>query len=726
MHDWASGVDIEQGATAQVAKTSLKNDQCSYKNTRWDSYVGLGDLEVAIKKFTGSKRVNEVEARKHFEEELKILKRLHDDDCSESEDPFEYIIRPIAFWKGTTEGEYRHPAIVFEKVAIDLHKLLTKANETPAAFPARKRLKVAIEAARGLVHMHGYSIVDDANTDDNGAAGGESKGEDRARVRARSSGGTLEEERYRMLHRDISARNIGIVEPPGSTFPWSSTKVLDLGCSKMNLRRGANVKTYLTTGTDAPGTTGYQAMECFLEKKYTHRSEVFAFGVVLLNLLTTKEAYWKKEDKERSVVLLYKWVHSCEKARRDKHPKESKEMAPTKTDEGHTLKMALVDDWVDLRCWSRKRDLTERIKKLALDCTEQEELSRPEEVRDVLRTLEKIQEDWVATVIQARVRGRQSNAELYERKDKLSKAQSTFNEWREREKSQLGGDIELSEMYQGLLPQHLEDLATKIRNLTKVCVKSAAEVVATIQDGKDKYAQQKAELTELFAVQSHFREWLVEEKQRLSEDTKLGDVQRVNLQFTLGRYQNTEAYFEPRYDNIGELNAERQRYEQKKSEAYNIFQKKEENKRTTEKKKVTLSNQIHFIQETLASDAETGERRQQQRQQREQERLQNQEKCDAPVVDDRDSQGGVFDQTSPSWERGKKPIVKPCFHHLKGNCEHYQRTGESEFILWSIFRSKSSSSCFYVFCLNISYVLTSPASPLRLCLFHYFIVFILL
>jgi serine/threonine protein kinase len=89
------------------------------------------------------------------------------------------------------------------------------------------------------------------------------------------------------LHRDIKSANIGLgLEPADGGSPYS--KILDCGLAKAVGGGGAAAAAAAGvsfTGGLVAGTAGYMAPEV-ANAKYTVQSEVFSFGVVLLEVFT--------------------------------------------------------------------------------------------------------------------------------------------------------------------------------------------------------------------------------------------------------------------------------------------------------------------------------------------------------------------------------------------------------------------------------------------------------
>lgn len=130
-----------------------------------------------------------------------------------------------------------------------------------------QRLKISIGAARGLDYLH-------------------------------TGVGT----RHGIIHRDVKSSNILLDKD------WSA-KISDFGLAKFCPTN--QPRTYINTLIK--GTFGYLDPEIFLTGKFTRKTDVFAFGVVLFELLSGRHAILPDDDEDLSLA---RWAQNCVKKRK--------------------------------------------------------------------------------------------------------------------------------------------------------------------------------------------------------------------------------------------------------------------------------------------------------------------------------------------------------------------------------------------------------------------------
>ncbi|XP_031109946.1 wall-associated receptor kinase 1-like [Ipomoea triloba] len=182
---------------------------------------------VAIKRLKEGSKQGEGE----FWTEIEMLSKFQN----------EHLVSLIGF---CNEGKER--VLVYEympkgTLADHLHKFdrLGKNDDHPLSW--EKRLEISIGAARGLHYLH--------------------------------------TSKPKAIHRDVKSSNILLDES------WVA-KVSDFGLSKM----GPGNKSFTHISTIVKGTFGYLDPEYFTTCRLTTKSDIYAFGVVLLEVLTGRPA----------------------------------------------------------------------------------------------------------------------------------------------------------------------------------------------------------------------------------------------------------------------------------------------------------------------------------------------------------------------------------------------------------------------------------------------------
>ncbi|KAK7261337.1 hypothetical protein RIF29_27646 [Crotalaria pallida] len=210
------------------------------------SYVYRGRLKdgsnVAVKRLKDQGRL---EADTEFFTEIELLSRLH--HCH---------LVPLVGYCSELKGKQAQRLLVFEYMTHgNLRDRLDGVFGKNMAWSTR--VSIALGAARGLEYLHEAAAP-------------------------------------RILHRDVKSTNILLDEN------WQA-KITDLGMAK-NLRGDD-----LTCCPDSParmqGTFGYFAPEYAIVGRASLESDVFSFGVVLLELITGRQPIHKSAGKEESLVI---------------------------------------------------------------------------------------------------------------------------------------------------------------------------------------------------------------------------------------------------------------------------------------------------------------------------------------------------------------------------------------------------------------------------------------
>ncbi|KAK0576454.1 hypothetical protein LWI29_017780 [Acer saccharum] len=167
-----------------------------------------------------------------FLNELESLSRLHHRN----------LVRLLGFCE-----DYNELVLVYEFMSNgSLHDHLHSLESSPLmSWP--KRIKVALDAARGIEYLHEYAVPT-------------------------------------IIHRDIKSSNILL------DATWTA-KVSDFGLSLMG---PSDDESHLSLR--AAGTFGYMDPEYYRLQKLTTKSDVYGFGVVLLEMLSGYRAIHKNEN----------------------------------------------------------------------------------------------------------------------------------------------------------------------------------------------------------------------------------------------------------------------------------------------------------------------------------------------------------------------------------------------------------------------------------------------
>ncbi|PON97847.1 Mitogen-activated protein kinase kinase kinase [Trema orientale] len=192
-------------------------------------------------------------------------------------------------------------ALVYEYVANGNLEVHIRAD-TKMVLTWKERLDIAIDAARGLVYLH-------------------------------------EHEKPPIVHRDLKPQNILLTDN-------LQAKIADFGISKL-FSLESN-RSHVTT--DVKGTTGYLDPEYHTTKQLNTSSDVFSFGVILLELITGKAAIIKDPTRPNDIHIS-QWVA------------------------GKSI-TSIVDP--RLQAGSYSIDSVRRVKEIAMDCVKLTKIERPD------------------------------------------------------------------------------------------------------------------------------------------------------------------------------------------------------------------------------------------------------------------------------------------------------------------------------------------------------------
>ncbi|XP_044507647.1 putative serine/threonine-protein kinase-like protein CCR3 [Mangifera indica] len=194
--------------------------------------------EVAIKRGeTGQKMKKFQEKESAFESELAFLSRLH----------HKHLVRLVGYCEEKEEKllvyEYMKNGALYDH----LHDKNNVEKSSSVINSWKIRIKIVLDASRGIEYLHNYAVPP-------------------------------------IIHRDIKSSNILI------DAHWTA-RVSDFGLSLMGPESERDFRPI-----KAAGTVGYIDPEYYGLNVLTTKSDVYGFGVVLLEILTGKRAIFKTDE----------------------------------------------------------------------------------------------------------------------------------------------------------------------------------------------------------------------------------------------------------------------------------------------------------------------------------------------------------------------------------------------------------------------------------------------
>ncbi|ESW22558.1 hypothetical protein PHAVU_005G163100 [Phaseolus vulgaris] len=184
-----------------------------------------------------------VQGFQQFQAEVKLLMRVHHKNLTSL----------VGYC-----NEETNKGLIYEYMANgDLHEHLSGKHSKTKFFTWEERLRIAVDAALGLEYLQ------------NGC-------------------------KPPIIHRDIKSTNILLNEQ-------FQAKLADFGLSKIIPTEG---ETHVSTVV--AGTPGYLDPEYFITNRLTEKSDVFSFGVVLLEIITNQPVIMRGEE----TIHISEWVRS--------------------------------------------------------------------------------------------------------------------------------------------------------------------------------------------------------------------------------------------------------------------------------------------------------------------------------------------------------------------------------------------------------------------------------
>ncbi|OAE28799.1 hypothetical protein AXG93_3096s1130 [Marchantia polymorpha subsp. ruderalis] len=250
--DWKTPVDVQSFSVEELCRITSGFSESQMIGFGGYGRVYSGELPDGRKVAVKLASAGSLQGSKQFRNEVNLLSRLHH--------------RNLVRLEGYCNDK-KYQALVYElmkegNLATHLAakgspaKLGNKAEvETRGCLPWYKRVEIAFEVAQGLEYLHSFADPP-------------------------------------VIHRDVKPSNILLDEN-------MVAKLADFGLTK----EFPELETHIST---APaGTAGYFDPEYFLRQQLTTASDVYAYGVVLLQLVTGQVAIDHRREDETNII---EWV----------------------------------------------------------------------------------------------------------------------------------------------------------------------------------------------------------------------------------------------------------------------------------------------------------------------------------------------------------------------------------------------------------------------------------
>ncbi|XAR54206.1 Non-specific serine/threonine protein kinase [Bertholletia excelsa] len=216
----------------------------------YKGFINQGATSVAIKRLNAESR----QGADEFWTEIKTLSKLR----------HTHLVSLLGYCDDDKEMILVYEYLYHGTLADHLYKIKGKENRNRVFhLNWEQRLKVGLGAARGLDYLH-------TNSQQN------------------------------IIHRDIKSTNILLDDN------WVA-KISDFGLSKGGTTSTINTRSHIST--NIKGTFGYLDPEYFLTRRLTKKSDVYAFGVVLFEVLCGRPAVDTRLEEEQHSLAF--WAQEC-------------------------------------------------------------------------------------------------------------------------------------------------------------------------------------------------------------------------------------------------------------------------------------------------------------------------------------------------------------------------------------------------------------------------------
>lgn len=240
----------------QCRQFSIDEIRSSTNSFDLELYLGRGGYGIVYKgSIDGGTETVAIKRRKlgstqgdnEFWTEIRLLSKIR----------HQHLVSLIGYCNDDEERILVYEYMTQGTLADHLYKRKRHGKSNPMTWETR--LNIAIGAASGLYYLHS---------------------------------------RHRIIHRDVKSSNILLNDN------WVA-KISDFGLSK----KGPATDSFSHISTDVKGTFGYLDPEYYSTRKLTKKSDVYAFGVVLFEMLSGRPAVNTRLEEEQHCLAA--WTRHC-------------------------------------------------------------------------------------------------------------------------------------------------------------------------------------------------------------------------------------------------------------------------------------------------------------------------------------------------------------------------------------------------------------------------------